>query len=92
VTTATRIPFNRPYRTGTEPAAVAAARVHGPMDVTDQAAERLVRLPLWVGLTADDIARITGEIRSALGARRLRRPVRAPASTASVRKSRGPGV
>jgi dTDP-4-amino-4,6-dideoxygalactose transaminase len=50
------------------PAGLRHARVHGPMDVTDAAAARLVRLPLWVGLTEDDVARIAAELRSALGA------------------------
>jgi dTDP-4-amino-4,6-dideoxygalactose transaminase len=38
------------------------------MDVTDAAAERLVRLPLWVGLTGGDVARVVGEVGRALGA------------------------
>jgi dTDP-4-amino-4,6-dideoxygalactose transaminase len=50
------------------PAGLRHARVHGPMDVTDAAAARLVRLPLWVGLTEDDVARIAAELRRALGA------------------------
>ncbi|HTN23354.1 MAG TPA: dTDP-4-amino-4,6-dideoxygalactose transaminase [Solirubrobacteraceae bacterium] len=50
------------------PAGVRHARVHGPMDVTDAAAARLVRLPLWVGLTGDDVARVAAEVGRALGA------------------------
>jgi dTDP-4-amino-4,6-dideoxygalactose transaminase len=50
------------------PAGVRHARVHGPMDVTESAAARLVRLPLWVGLTDDDVARVAAEVRGALGA------------------------
>jgi dTDP-4-amino-4,6-dideoxygalactose transaminase len=38
------------------------------MDVTQDAAARLVRLPLWVGLTEDDVARIAAEVARALGA------------------------
>jgi dTDP-4-amino-4,6-dideoxygalactose transaminase len=38
------------------------------MDVTDAAAAQLVRLPLWVGLTEEDVARIVAEVRRALGA------------------------
>jgi dTDP-4-amino-4,6-dideoxygalactose transaminase len=50
------------------PAGARHARVHGPMDVTDAAAAQLVRLPLWVGLTEEDVARIVAEVRRALGA------------------------
>jgi dTDP-4-amino-4,6-dideoxygalactose transaminase len=50
------------------PAGLRHARVHGPMDVTEAAAARLVRLPLWVGLGEDDIARIAAEVTRALGA------------------------
>jgi dTDP-4-amino-4,6-dideoxygalactose transaminase len=50
------------------PAGLRHARVHGPMDVTDAAAERLLRLPLWVGLTDGDVARIVVEVQRALGA------------------------
>jgi dTDP-4-amino-4,6-dideoxygalactose transaminase len=50
------------------PAGVRHARVHGPMDVTDAAASQLVRLPLWVGLREDDVARVVVEVRRALGA------------------------
>jgi dTDP-4-amino-4,6-dideoxygalactose transaminase len=50
------------------PAGLRHARVHGPMDVTQAAAARLVRLPLWVGLTEDDVARIAAEVARALGA------------------------
>jgi dTDP-4-amino-4,6-dideoxygalactose transaminase len=49
------------------PAGRRYGRVHGPMDVTDAAAAQLVRLPLWVGLTEDDIARVATEVRRALG-------------------------
>jgi len=41
-------------------------RVHGPMDVTDAAAGRLVRLPLWVGMTGGDVARIADAVGRAL--------------------------
>jgi dTDP-4-amino-4,6-dideoxygalactose transaminase len=50
------------------PAGLRNARVHGSMDVTVAAAEQLVRLPLWVGLTADDIGRVSAEVHRALGA------------------------
>jgi dTDP-4-amino-4,6-dideoxygalactose transaminase len=50
------------------PAGLRHARVHGPMDVTESAAARLVRLPLWVGLSADDVARVAAEVGRALRA------------------------
>jgi dTDP-4-amino-4,6-dideoxygalactose transaminase len=50
------------------PAGARYARVHGSMDVTDAAAAQLVRLPMWVGLTPQDVARVVGEVRRALGA------------------------
>jgi dTDP-4-amino-4,6-dideoxygalactose transaminase len=37
------------------PAGVRYGRVHGSLEVTDDVSERLLRLPLWVGLTADDV-------------------------------------
>ena len=50
------------------PAGRRYGRVHGPMDVTDAVAAQLVRLPLWVGLTAADVVRVTHELRRVLGA------------------------
>lgn len=49
------------------PAGQRFGRVHGPMDVTDAAAGRLVRLPLWVGMTGDDVARVVDAVSRALG-------------------------
>ena len=40
------------------PAGRRFGRVRGPMDVTDAAADELLRLPVWVGLTAGDVARV----------------------------------
>jgi TDP-4-keto-6-deoxy-D-glucose transaminase len=40
------------------PAGQRYGRVHGSMDVTDTVSECLLRLPLWVGLTSDQQARI----------------------------------
>lgn len=42
-------------------------RVHGSLEVTDRVSEQLVRLPLWVGLTADDAAYVADAVRRALG-------------------------
>ena len=49
------------------PAGRRFGRAHGPMDVTDGAAEQLLRLPLWVGMTSDDdVARVAAGVASAL--------------------------
>jgi dTDP-4-amino-4,6-dideoxygalactose transaminase len=42
-------------------------RVHGPMDVTNSAANDLVRLPLWTGLRDEEIDRVVEEVGRALG-------------------------
>jgi dTDP-4-amino-4,6-dideoxygalactose transaminase len=47
------------------PAGRRFGRVHGPIDVTDSAAGRLVRLPLWVGLGDDDVARVAQGVAAA---------------------------
>jgi dTDP-4-amino-4,6-dideoxygalactose transaminase len=45
------------------PAGTRFGRVHGPMDVTDATAGRLVRLPLWVGMTGGDARRVVDVVR-----------------------------
>ncbi len=47
------------------PAGRRFGRTHGPLDVTDAAAERLLRLPLWVGLTREDVARVVQGVAAA---------------------------
>jgi dTDP-4-amino-4,6-dideoxygalactose transaminase len=47
------------------PAGLRFGRTHGALDVTDAAAERLVRLPLWVGMTPGDVARVAQGVASA---------------------------
>ncbi|HEX4363411.1 MAG TPA: dTDP-4-amino-4,6-dideoxygalactose transaminase [Solirubrobacteraceae bacterium] len=47
------------------PAGLRFGRTHGALDVTDAAAERLVRLPLWVGMTLGDVARVAQGVASA---------------------------
>lgn len=42
------------------PAGKRYGRVHGSMEITDRQSERLVRLPLWVGLTTEQQEFITG--------------------------------
>ena len=47
------------------PAGVRFGRAHGSLDVTNEAAERLLRLPLWVGMTDDDVARVAQGVAAA---------------------------
>ncbi len=47
------------------PAGRRFGRAHGPLDVTDAAADTLLRLPLWVGLTDDDVARVVQGVAAA---------------------------
>lgn len=44
------------------PAGQKFGRAHGALPVTDDASERLVRLPLWVGLTSSDQDRVIREV------------------------------
>lgn len=46
------------------PAGRRHGRVHGELAVTTSSAERLVRLPLWVGLTAEQQERVVDVLRS----------------------------
>jgi dTDP-4-amino-4,6-dideoxygalactose transaminase len=50
------------------PAGARYGRVHGSLEVTDDVSERLLRLPLWVGMTADDAAYVADALRRTLGA------------------------
>ena len=43
-------------------------RAHGELPRTVDLSERLVRLPLWMGMTDVHVARVTGALREALGA------------------------
>ncbi|MGG1944402.1 dTDP-4-amino-4,6-dideoxygalactose transaminase [Trinickia sp. NRRL B-1857] len=49
----------------TSPAGQRYGRVHGNLDVTDRQAERLIRLPLWIGLNAAQQERIVAILSSA---------------------------
>ncbi|MNU08306.1 dTDP-4-amino-4,6-dideoxygalactose transaminase [compost metagenome] len=44
------------------PAGQRYGRVHGEMTTTDSQSERLVRLPLWVGLTPEQQDRVVHEL------------------------------
>ena len=48
------------------PAGQRYGRVHGVLDVTNRQAERLVRLPLWVGLNAEQQQRIVFVLKNAI--------------------------
>ncbi len=47
------------------PAGRRFGRTHGPMHVTDGAADRLLRLPLWIGMTPGDVERVVQGIAAA---------------------------
>jgi dTDP-4-amino-4,6-dideoxygalactose transaminase len=49
------------------PAGVRYGRVHGSLQVTDDVSERLLRLPLWIGMTTDDAAYVADALRRTLG-------------------------
>jgi dTDP-4-amino-4,6-dideoxygalactose transaminase len=41
-------------------------RIHGSLDVTEDVAARLLRLPLWIGMTEDDAAYVSDALRKSL--------------------------
>lgn len=49
------------------PAGRRFGRAHGELATTDAVAGRLVRLPLWVGMTTADVERVTAGVTGALG-------------------------
>jgi dTDP-4-amino-4,6-dideoxygalactose transaminase len=50
------------------PAGGRYGRVHGSMEVTDDVSERLLRLPVWVGMTADDADYVADALRGIFAA------------------------
>ena len=48
------------------PAGRRLGRVHGEMTHTESVAARLLRVPLWVGMTEDDVARVADRLERAL--------------------------
>jgi dTDP-4-amino-4,6-dideoxygalactose transaminase len=48
------------------PAGRRYGRAHGTLDVTDDVSERLVRLPLWIGMTPGDVERVAASVALAL--------------------------
>jgi dTDP-4-amino-4,6-dideoxygalactose transaminase len=51
------------------PGGVRYGRVHGSLEVTDDVSAGLLRLPLWIGMTADDVAYVADALRRTLGRR-----------------------
>ncbi len=51
----------------TAPAGRRFGRAHGDLPHTDQASDRLVRLPLWVGMTGEEIERVIAAVTRFLG-------------------------
>jgi dTDP-4-amino-4,6-dideoxygalactose transaminase len=47
------------------PAGLRYGRVHGAMEMTDRQSERLVRLPMWLGLTEEQQSRVVTTLASA---------------------------
>jgi dTDP-4-amino-4,6-dideoxygalactose transaminase len=47
------------------PAGRRYGRAHGSLDVTDDVSERLVRLPLWIGMTPGDVDRVAEAVERA---------------------------
>jgi dTDP-4-amino-4,6-dideoxygalactose transaminase len=49
------------------PAGRRLGRASGPLAVTDDLSDRLVRLPLWIGMTSDDVAQVSAVVRRVAG-------------------------
>ena len=54
-----------PLRAAALPRRRRFGRAHGSLAVTDAAADQLIRLPLWVGMTEGDVARVAQGVASA---------------------------
>jgi dTDP-4-amino-4,6-dideoxygalactose transaminase len=50
------------------PAGLRYGRTAGPMDVTDDYSNRIIRLPLWVGLSSDALQQVVGRLGDVLTA------------------------
>jgi len=48
------------------PAGIRYGRAHGALTVTDDLSARLVRLPLWSGMTDDEVARVAAAVEAAV--------------------------
>jgi dTDP-4-amino-4,6-dideoxygalactose transaminase len=49
------------------PAGLRFGRAAGPLPCTENAADRLIRLPLWAGMGEEDVARVVGAVVEVLG-------------------------
>jgi len=49
------------------PAGRKFGRIHGDLRYTEEASDRLVRLPLWIGMTEGDVIRVVQEVTRILG-------------------------
>jgi dTDP-4-amino-4,6-dideoxygalactose transaminase len=50
------------------PAGLRYGRTAGPMNVTDDYSNRIIRLPLWVGLSSDALQQVVGRLGDVLTA------------------------
>lgn len=73
------------------PAGLRYGRTHGSLDVTVRQSERLVRLPLWVGLTRDQQQRVVDVLSTAL-MRAYATVGRLPSSTRRLPASPSPSL
>ncbi len=48
------------------PAGKHYGRIHGDLTHTDQVSERIIRLPVWIGISESDQARVVNSLRSAI--------------------------
>jgi dTDP-4-amino-4,6-dideoxygalactose transaminase len=60
------------------PAGRRMGRAHGELDVTDRASERLVRLPLWIGMGEREIERVVDAVSASLQRGRASATTRSP--------------
>ena len=49
------------------PAGLRYGRPHGALDITDSISQRLIRLPLWVGITEAQQAEVVAALAAAIG-------------------------
>jgi dTDP-4-amino-4,6-dideoxygalactose transaminase len=67
------------------PAGLRYGRVHGSLAVTEDAADRLVRLPLWNGISERDIAHVVDALEAALRRPNSAQQRRPPSAAGRVR-------
>ena len=48
------------------PGGIKYGRIHGGLFHTDEISERLVRLPIWIGMTEEDLLQVAEAVREAL--------------------------